>query len=330
MSLKKIAQMAGTSVSTVSKVLNNTHSNCASPQLKEKIWAAAHEIGYVPNQNARNLKKGVVEEEKPKKITIVMARSASQEKDIFFRELYKQLEIELFGQGLLMDSVIKADDLKKETGLDTNGIIVVGKCPDKLLKVLKSYTPNIVGIWRNPMDFEVDEIICDGRKAAQTAVEYLVKLGHKNIGYIGECSYESRYIGYNEALLRSRLPINYNYIVQTDQSQEAGARAMELLLGQDELTAVLCANDMTAAGALETLKKSDGKIQRKISVISIDDTNKAKDTDPPLTSVHIPQKEMAHTAVFVLKDRMENGHSRPLRVEFQCLITERKSCCRSS
>ena len=58
MSLKKIAEMVGTSPSTVSRVLNNSYTTCASEQLKEKIWKAAHEIQYVPNTSARDLKLG--------------------------------------------------------------------------------------------------------------------------------------------------------------------------------------------------------------------------------------------------------------------------------
>lgn len=58
MSLKKIAEMVGTSVSTVSRVLNNSYTTCASEELKKKIWEAAHEIRYVPNASARNLKMG--------------------------------------------------------------------------------------------------------------------------------------------------------------------------------------------------------------------------------------------------------------------------------
>ena len=58
MSLKKIAEMTGVSASTVSRVLNNKNYNCASADLKNKIWAAAEEIHYVPNENARNLQRG--------------------------------------------------------------------------------------------------------------------------------------------------------------------------------------------------------------------------------------------------------------------------------
>ncbi len=58
MSLKKIAQITGVSPSTVSRVLNNKNHKCASEEIKDKIWSAARELGYLPNESARNLKKG--------------------------------------------------------------------------------------------------------------------------------------------------------------------------------------------------------------------------------------------------------------------------------
>lgn len=326
MSLKEIAQMTGTSVSTVSKVLNDSYSTCASKELKEKIWKAANETGYTPNINARNLKKGVAEVKKTRKIFVLMARIDNLEKDAFFKDLYYDLEIAVFKKGFLLDKTLGAADIAQTDFSGCDGIIVLGRCSEKILKSLKAHTGNIVGIWRNPMDFAVDEIVCDGRKAAETAVLYLRKLGHKNIGYIGDCSYETRYVGYSETMIRERLSIDYNYIVQTDQTKEEGALAMEKLLKEEGLTAVLCANDMTALGALETLKKYRKKDRKKISVISIDDIEEAQTTDPLLTTVHIPRMDMAHMAVEVLEDRLDHGHSEHIRVEFPCRITERESC----
>ena len=74
MSLKKIAEMTGVSVSTVSRVLNQKNESCASKQVKEKIWQAAGEIGYQPNVYARSLKKKESPEESVR-ISVVMARN---------------------------------------------------------------------------------------------------------------------------------------------------------------------------------------------------------------------------------------------------------------
>lgn len=326
MSLKKIAEMVGTSPSTVSRVLNNSYTTCASEQLKEKIWQAAHEIQYVPNAAARKLKLGQAEQKKALRILIVLARMEALDKDPFFRELYQNLEFEIFQKGFAVDDLVTVSE-KDGRGLkECDGMIILGRCSPKLLHTFSQYTQNMVGIWRNPMNYEVDEVVCDGQKAAQTAVTYLIQKGHRKIGYIGDCSYESRYVGYNETMIRNQLSIDYSCIISTGQSREEGTQAMNVLMQDEELTAVLCANDITAVGALQALRERKGRHKRKISVISIDNIEEAQTTDPLLTTVHIPREAMAHMAVQVLHDRILHGHTEKLRVEFPCRIIERDSC----
>lgn len=328
MSLKKIAEMVGTSVSTVSRVLNNSYTTCASEQLKAKIWEAAHEIHYVPNSSARNLKLGETKKETVHHILVVLARVNNLEIDPFFRELYRDLEIEIFKKGFTVDNIITANETLGKEPEKCDGVIVLGRCSQKLLDILSGYTHNLVGIWRNSMNYEIDEVVCDGRLAAQTAVSYLIRNGHKKIGYIGDCSYESRYIGYNETMIKNQLPLDYSCIIPTVQTKEEGFLAMNRLLDDPELTAVLCANDITAVGALQALRERKGLRERKISVISIDNIEEAQMTSPLLTTVHIPRKDMAHMAVQILHDRIEHGHTEKLRVEFPCRIVERDSCFR--
>ncbi|MCI9546930.1 MAG: LacI family transcriptional regulator [Lachnospiraceae bacterium] len=326
MSLKKIAEMTGASPSTVSRVLNNSHSKCASEQLKTKIWQAAQEIHYVPNASARNLKLGQTQPPKTLHIRIVLARVETLDKDPFFQELYRGLECEIFQKRFTSEKLAANTE---EAGLKLkkcDGLIILGRCSSQLLQTLSKHTPNMVGIWRNPMNYEIDEVVCDGQKAAQAAVTYLIQKGHKKIGYIGDCSYESRYIGYSETMIRNQLSIDYSCIVSTGQSKEEGFQAMEQLLADEELTAVLCANDITAVGALLALKKRKGHRNRKISVISIDNIEEAQTTSPLLTTVHIPREAMAHMAVQILHDRILHGHTEKLRVEFPCRIIERDSC----
>ena len=165
-------------------------------------------------------------------------------------------------------------------------------------------------------------MVCDGAKAAAMAVEHLLELGHRKIAYIGDCSYESRYVGYCESLIRHNLPLNYRVIFPTDQSEEAGFQAMEKLLAGDEVTAVLCANDISAVGALRAAKGRRGK---GVCVIAIDDIDQAQETRPMLTTVRIPREDMAHMAVALLKDRMAGGHRECLRVELPCRIMHRES-----
>ncbi len=329
MSLKQIAEMVGTSPSTVSRVLNQTSPGCASKELQERIWQAAQEIGYRPNEAARALRtSGAAKAERtPLRISVLMARFREVEADPFFEDLLLCLKTELYRQGALLDRVIYTEDELDTALSDSNGVIVLGRCSRALLDQMKQKSWNIVGLWRNPMDFNVDEVVCDGKKAAELAVNYLISLGHRSIAYIGDCSFESRYVGYCNTLIQHDIPMNYRLVKPTDQTFAQGRRAItELLEGDNTFSAVFCANDITAASVLEALSEKKQRTKRRISVISIDDIEGIWDRKPYLTTVHIPRQEMAHMAVQLLLDRIRRQHKEPVRIEFPCKIVERDSC----
>lgn len=334
MSLKKIAEIVGVSPSTVSRVLNNTSASCASREIRDKIFETARAIGYQPNENARNLRNSSKNHTVSQMhICIVLARIHTLDADPFFYELFRSLEYALIEQSMTISHVIYADDkhLDQKNLADdiagSDGVIILGRCSKKLLEQILSWNRSAIGIWRNSMDFNLDEVVCDGKKAAELAMKHLISLGHKNIAYIGDCSYESRYVGYCNSLINYNIPMNYNWVKQTDQTGEAGGIAFHELLGQpDDFTAVFCANDITAVNVLKILHEKRRTIQRNISVISIDDIEESQNTRPMLTTIHIPRDEMAHMAVMVLMDRIAKKHSEPVRIEFPCRIVKRDSC----
>lgn len=331
MSLKKIAEMVGVSPSTVSRVLNNTVPTCASPELKEKIWEAAHSLNYVPNVSARSLKAGKQANNADCKIAVMLSRFHSLDIDPFFRELFRSIEEALFSHSCILHSILSSEATQLDALESADGVIILGRCSEPFLTHVKKYTRNIIGIDRNPTDYKIDEIICNGKTAAAKAMEYLLSLGHTKIGYIGDCSYETRYIGYCETLIAHNIPLNYNYIRPTDQTYNSGRHAMETLAKQD-ITAVFCANDISALGAMETLANvlsqtpKNNRNSRKISIISIDNIASSQTCAPFLTTVNIPKEDMGRMAVTVLLDRIRHGHNEYLRVEFPCKIIERESC----
>lgn len=327
MSLKKIAEMVNVSPSTVSRVLNNKSSTCASKEVKDKIFEAARKIGYHPNENARNL-RALTSETKPKlHVSIVLARIQTLKADPFFYELFRELEIALFKNNITIDHVIYSKETFDENISESNGVILLGRCSQKLFSRITAANKNVVAIWRNSMDFKVDEVVCDGEKAAELAMNHLISLGHRNIAYIGDCSYENRYVGYCHSLIEHNIPINYEWIKQTNQTGESGRAAFyELIEHSEGFSAVFCANDITAISVLDVLHKERRKIKDKISVISIDNIEESQDTSPFLTTINIPRKEMAHMAVTLLMDRINKNHSEIVRIEFPCRIINRNSC----
>lgn len=356
MSLKKIAQKAGTSVSTVSRVLNTPGHICQTPGLSEKIWEIARELEYIPNASARNLRLGNTETKEPFYVDIFLTRFDSIDKDPFFAELLKHIKEELITNKTLLCDILSFTDIMSLTGQNASaktvpyktsskviaensaqslafiskkpntGLIILGKCPNELIPILNKRYSYIVGIDRNPTDYKYDEVICNGTTAAQKAVEYLIKLGHNNIAYIGDCTFESRYTGFYQTLLNHKIPLSYANVRQTNQTEKEGFMAMlDIINSEDKPSAIFCANDITAIGVLEAIKKNKKRGYHP-SVISIDNIDNSQKTTPMLTTINIPKQEMAHHAVNLLLDRKNKLHKENVRIELPCKLIERDSC----
>ena len=291
MSLKKIAEMTGVSVSTVSRVLNNKEYNCASPELKNRIWEAAEKIHYVPNENARSLQRGNrrLLPAPRRRLAIILGRFDSLKKDPFFSELFRSVEQEIFANECIISAFLTAAELYRKELPSADGFIIFGRSSESLLRHIQKITKNIIAIDRNPTAFEIDEVVCDGKEAAVLAMEYLIGKGHEKIGYIGDCSYEARYVGYCDSLIRHKLPLDYSAIRPTDQTSRSGHEAMKKLLAQGGLSAVLCANDATALGAMQAFQDFPAP---PIDLISIDNIQAAEEVSPLLTTVNIPKEDM--------------------------------------
>lgn len=356
MSLKKIAELAGTSLSTVSRVLNDPGHKCNESGLSEKIWQLADSLNYVPNTAARNLRLGVPAAPAHFTVDIFLTRFDSMDQDLFFRELFCHIKEELLQHSCLLGKTLTSlDIIELKNHADTRspipykpaqkvlseqaakplafisrkqntGLIILGKCPHEFVPLLKKRYGCLVGIDRNPTEYEYDEVICDGAAAAELAVEHLISLGHRDIAYIGDCTHETRYIGYYQALINHKLPLNYSRVYPTDQSREEGFRTMASLLNSPQRpTAIFCANDCTALGVLDALRKNR-KRGYLPSIISIDNIHDSEKTAPMLTTIDIPKKEMAHLALTLLLDRKNGHHQKCVRIELPCRLIERESC----
>ncbi len=346
MSLKQIANLSGASVATVSRVLNNPDYQCRSQELAGRIRQIARELHYVPNQNARQLKMGAHLPNGQYVIDILLARFHSLEEDPFFEEMYRYVETECHKQNCMLGKLLHIPDIsmpthtmqksqphpvpgKRGVHQQADGLLILGKCPPSAVEALLRTYRGVAAIDRNPMDYRMDEIICNGAQAAAMAVEYLLELGHKSIAYVGDCTMEARYSGYYDCLLNHKLPLIYDYIVSTSQTRDEGYRAFAKLAGLGKPpTAVFCANDVTALGLLEAMKDWNGRRRREVyrpAVISIDDIEEASSVSPMLTTIHIPKGDMAHLAVLSLIDRLQGGHHACVRMELPCQLMVRES-----
>lgn len=342
MSIKDIADKVGVSVSTVSRVLSRPDYKCSSIELREQIFAAAREMNYVPNESAQNLRKGDVKSSDPYKIFIIVTRTDNSDTDPFFNELLGMLQTEINKNMCILSGIgycpdfsddVKCSTLnirskaKEITGEnESDGIIIVGKCCQQAIKALKALWKNIVSVNRNSTEYEIDEVICDGRKISSAAVEHLIKLGHRKIAYVGECHSESRFRGFQETLMKYNIEPDIDFIIQSKISENDGYNAMERFVQmQDRPTGIYCANDIIAIGMLKALNKY-GRRYYDPSIISSDDIAEARYTKPMLTTISLPKEEMARFAVYLLLDRLNGGHKAAVKTELQSTLVIRSSC----
>ncbi len=336
MTLKDIAARAGVSISTVSRVINSSDTKAASPEIQEKIWSIVRETGYTPNSAARSLKLGenknnIVKETRG--LACIVARSQNAIDEPFFLDLSRSLEKEAFKHGYVLRYTFSAFDLNSSNTFNiisstkVDGVVVLGRFNPNLSGFLKKHYKNIVYAGLNSIDCNYDQVICDGYRASLAAVKYLVSLKHSDIGYIGETISEVRYKGFCDALKESNLPINHQNIINTQLSTDGGYNgAKKLLNNKTRVTALFCANDITAIGAMKAIKEAGMRIPEDISIISIDDIDMAQYVSPMLTTVHIPINELGGIAAKTLIDRIEHGHSLPIKIDIPFTITKRESC----
>lgn len=343
MSIKKIAQLVGVSYSTVSRVLSDPAYKCSSDEVRKKILEAARELNYVPNESARNLKLGLKTKKNIYYISVLVTRTESADVDPFFNELIRIVESEIHKNMCILSKIwyrpvflsdvqneLNYDKLVKEmcsgTENQSDGLIIIGKCCLPAIKILKKYFRCIISLNRNSTNYEVDEVICDGRKIASTAIEYLISLGHRKIGYVGDCHNEARFKGYRETLFKYNIDADIDYEIQSYQSEEQGYKIMEQLMQQKNIpTGIYCANDIIAVGMLKCLNKYKNRYYTP-SIISSDDIEESQYTKPMLTTVHLPKNDMAKLALYLLIDRINGGHKAVARVELEGTLIIRDSC----
>lgn len=334
MTLKEIAKLANVSISTVSKVINQSSPQAASKEVQDRIWKIVNESGYKPNEHARQLKsmsnksQGITQQY----IACLLAKTPTDRSDTFGATLTRSIEAETLANGYCVrytftPKEINADLIEKLKADKINGIIVFGKAEKFVLTFLKKNFKFVVYISLNPTAISYDQVICNGCFAAQHAVQHLIDLGHTRIAYIGETKNEQRYDGYKNALDENQITHDKELIFNITSSIKEGYDSASTLFQKNtNVSAIFCINDILAIGVLKAIEDAHLSCPKDISVISIDNIELAQFVSPMLTTVDIPVEEMGKMAVKILIDRIKRGHTLPLRVTFPFKIIERESC----
>lgn len=173
-----------------------------------------------------------------------------------------------------------------------------------------------------------DSIVLSIKSALKNAIGRFIENGHTDIGFVGEGLTKFRQKCFVEAMAESRLRVNRDYIVQSNERfEEAGYDAMNTLLSKEKRpTAVIAAYDSIAIGAMKSIYEHGLSIPEDISLIGMDDERQTAYLNVPLTSTTSYMEDLCEIVVDILFDRIENGDSVAIKkVNVSTELVERKS-----
>jgi DNA-binding LacI/PurR family transcriptional regulator len=303
--IKEIAKLAKVSPTAVSFVLNGRKG--VSEKTRKKVLELIHSLNFIPNQSSRRLSF-----KKSFNICLVMNPKSSPFTDFFYFDVTRGI-VETANQydyTLLLNHLDYTDNNKVQipncvSNQDADGIIFLQDTPETTLSKIESLGLPFVLVDAQVNTEKYTTIIPDSERSAYVAVEYLIKKGHRDIGFIGS-SYLPRYYiqtstGFKMALQVHGLPVNPKWIFADAYDEKSAYKGMEKILKSRKIpTAVFCAGDLYAVGAIRCSRDKGYAVPDELSFIGLDDIILSSHITPPLTTIGYNTFNMGKMAVDLL------------------------------
>ncbi len=300
-SITEVARLAGVSIATASRVVSEADYP-VSAHTRERVLDAARELDYVPSALARGLLKSQVP------LVGVIVHDIT---DPYFAEIARGIEDAASENGYLAITCSSERDAARESSyvkllrqLRAAAIIFAGSGLDdpalneELLKHLDAMrAAGAAVVHLSPHAQGEPEIGVDNVGGIGSMIHALVELGHRRIAFLAGPAVlyvaRDRQAGYRRGLDEASIAYDERLVVTTGFTAEAGARAVDQLLeGAATFTAISCANDLLALGALQRLHERGIRVPEQVSVGGFDDISVAQMTAPSLSTVRLPLREL--------------------------------------
>ncbi len=327
--LKDVAKLANVDVSTVSRALNNT--SYVHPDTKERIYAAAKELGYHPNTVARALKQG-----RGHVIGVVVPRLHMT----IFSEILQGIEEEAQKQGYMTMVCVTEDDPKVEKdrlnrmrngGID--GIIIAATGRNgRLLRDIQASGIAVVQLVRR-QELEMSSVVADFEASGREAVQYLYNKGCRAIGLIAGAQhlapYRARYEGYRRAVEKLGLEeITGSSDKKVNSFGYGYDSTIQLLDENPDLDAIIAAVDVQGLGAIRAVAERGIKVPEQIKIMSLTGHRVGRMLETTMTSIEMPAFQMGETVAQLTIDEIEaDAKHKPAHrhINFAQNLVERES-----
>jgi len=329
-SIRDVARRAAVSVGTVSNVLNRPE--LVSAARRESVRRAITELGFVPNESARHLRRG-----HGRTIGLVVLDVANP----FFTDVARGVEDAANAAGLVVILCNSNEDRAREAGyLDVleeqrvQGVLLtpVDGGAARLARLRERGIPVVLLDQRAPRK-EFCSVSVDDRLGGQLAVGHLIDAGHRRIAFVGGPrslrQVTDRHAGALAALRAADVTPTALVDVDTPSLNVAGGRdAVARILGMPAArrpTAVFCANDLLALGVLQELTRQRVAVPGRMAIVGYDDIEFASAAAVPLSSVRQPRDQLGRTAAELLVDEVRGAAHQHRQVVFKPELVVRES-----
>lgn len=326
--IRDVAERAGVSIATVSRVFSGGAR--VTEDIGRRVRAAALSVNYQPNRVARNLRVrqtrtvGVIvpDIENPFYTSVIGG----------IEEVLQASEYSLLLANSNENPKREQANVRTFQGEGVAGIIFASTGPDATVysQLLAASIP-LVAVSRVPENLRIDTVSVANRAGARSAIEHLVKLGHKRIGLISGPPWittaKERMLGYEEGLSSAGIGPDHGLIRFADFRQRGGYEAMRELLRLEKVpSAVFVGSNLMTLGALQAIHEDGIRIPGDLAVVGFDDLPWAVSLNPPLTAVAQPAYQVGLTAARLLLDRLSNPKRAIRNVVLETSLTIRSSC----
>lgn len=340
--IREIAQLAGVSTATVSRVLNNDTTLSTATETRERIFTIAEQLGYKPHR-VKKLKQEM--QRKYSEIGLLFWSTAEEEKiDSYFSAVRRGIEVQCEQLGISITKVIRGDFTSAYEEVERlDGLLVVGSIEVEDVLAIYPNPDRIVFVNHGEELLDYDSVHLNFEGAIRTTYQYLAKLGHEKIAFIGGVEWvhslrdpnvlrrseEHRYLAYSR--LMQQYGHHYACVEWVDDwSSQGGYEAMKNILTRGDLpTACIIASDHMAVGALHALHEAGVTVPQEMSIVGFNDIEVAAFVNPPLTTVHAHTELLGETAVKMLVERME-GRQVAMQIKLNTTFIERDSCIQNT
>ena len=330
--LTDIAGDAGVSRATVSLVLRNVPA--VAKETRQRVLSSMRRLGYVYNRAAASLRT-----QRTHTIGLIVTDITNP----FFAEIIVAIEDKLGNAGYVTLLGNTSEAVSKQERLiatmqeyPADGLLL---CPamDRSATFAKRIQncriPKVLFV-RSLPGVDCDYVGVDNVFGAQSAVEHLLRLGHRRIAFIGGAnevsSRKERATGYENALRNGRCHVDPTRMVTSPPNREGGYQAMHQLLQLPQIpTAALCFNDMVAIGAMQALSAAGKTPGQDFALVGFNDVAEAVLCRPALTTIATTPGKIGEVAAELLLDRIAHPNQPSRKLILRPRLIVRESCGRS-